>query len=182
MSLNPTLSDSNWCKLAELFLTKSDGKTIFPKLPSMLKTYHIRWQQNQLISQIERKLKAPVAGVIQKLLRERAVQQNDQEENPRLGEVAAHVPAINFVPPIAAPQQEAFVETALIKRTKRLMHCFYEPFCDSWADDCGGSRIGKCTRVNCGEVIIPDDPNEFERQKENAVKEQRARERRERRH
>ena len=48
---DPTLK--NLERLAEIFKDKSDGITVFPKLPSLLKTYHKTWEKNQGIQTAE---------------------------------------------------------------------------------------------------------------------------------
>ena len=47
MDHRPTVK--NFHELAKLYNVKSNGKTIFPKLPSMVKAYYKRWDQNQKI-------------------------------------------------------------------------------------------------------------------------------------
>jgi hypothetical protein len=135
----------------------------------MLKTYHSCWQQNQLIKQLEKKLETPINEVLLQLHRTRAA---PVEPEPILcaGAFAANVPQLNFVPSVAAAQQQMFVESAKTKKAMRAQRCFYEPFCDSWANDCGGVKAGKCNRVTAGDVSIPDDEVEFQREKDKAVK------------
>lgn len=180
MSLYPKASDANWRKLSKLFLKKSNGKTIFPKLPSMLKSYHSRWQQNQVIKQLEKKLETPINEVLQQLHRARSAP-TEPEPVLHVVTVAVNVPQRNFVPSVAAAQQSAFLESANSKRAKQGQRCYYEPFCDSWADDCGGVKVGNCSRVNNGNVKIPSDQTEFQRQKDKAVKDRRALERKQKR-
>ena len=49
MLSHPNSTDSNFKALAKLFKEKADGKTIFPKLPSMVKHYYNRWKTNNEI-------------------------------------------------------------------------------------------------------------------------------------
>jgi hypothetical protein len=86
---------------------------------------------------------------------------------PVNNDVDGSVPAANFVGPLAAPHQTEFVETTLVKSSKNRerKQCFYAPFCNMFADECGGFWSGKCSRVESGEVKLPGD-EEFRDSKE----------------
>ena len=47
MLTHPKPTDSNFRDLAKLYKEKADGITIFPKLPSMVKSYYIRWKKSR---------------------------------------------------------------------------------------------------------------------------------------
>ena len=47
-------TDLTFRKMAKIFCKESNGTTIFPKLPSMLKTYYKRWEQNHKIKVAEK--------------------------------------------------------------------------------------------------------------------------------
>ena len=49
MSENTKMDDRSRIKLAKLYKEKSDGIDIFPKLPSMIKSYEKTWERNSLI-------------------------------------------------------------------------------------------------------------------------------------
>ena len=46
MTEHPTASAKTFDTLARLFKEKSDGKDVFPKLPTMLKSYYKTWEKN----------------------------------------------------------------------------------------------------------------------------------------
>lgn len=49
MVSNPKPSRKTWYELAKVFKAKTNYTTIFPKLPSMLKSYYNQWRDNQAI-------------------------------------------------------------------------------------------------------------------------------------
>jgi len=49
MGESPQPTDANFKKLAKRYKEKADGENIFPKLPSMVKSYYTRWKRNQEI-------------------------------------------------------------------------------------------------------------------------------------
>jgi hypothetical protein len=132
MSLYPKALGVNWQKFSKRFLGKSNGKMIFPKFPSMLKMYHSCWQQNQLIKQLEKKLETPINEVllVQLVHRTRAAPVKP-EPILHVGAVAANVPQLNFVPSVAAAQQQIFVESAKTKKASEhsdvSMSCYAIP-------------------------------------------------------
>ena len=65
--------------------------------------------------------------------------------------------------------------------TRRRMRCYYEGFCNKFAGECGGRRVGECRRVNSGEILIPSNVNEFNQVKTHARNNRRANNRRKRR-
>jgi hypothetical protein len=70
------------------------------------------------------------------------------------------------VAPIAAPTQHKFVAAATIAvapKSERV--CFYFPFCQKFAKDCGGVKKGGCRDVKADGVQIPTDNMKFLDQK-----------------
>ena len=57
---------ANFVRLAEQFKLQSNGITIFPKLPSMLKSYYKNWKRNHEIKTSEMALDGSAASLLQK--------------------------------------------------------------------------------------------------------------------
>ena len=57
---HPNASAKTFDTLAQLFKYKSDGKDIFPKLPTMLKSYNKTWEKNADIRNTEQSLNPSV--------------------------------------------------------------------------------------------------------------------------
>jgi hypothetical protein len=66
---NPKMTDAKFRVLGKEFLAKTDGKTVFPKLPSMLKSHYKQWKKNQVIRQVEREAKQIVDATLEQLQR-----------------------------------------------------------------------------------------------------------------
>jgi len=167
LSLHPKVNTKTWQDLSKQFLQKTNGTTIFPKLPCMLKAHYIQWTQNQLIRQAESKVQVAIAATLVQLTRPRTAPDPVPARAPVNNDVDGSVPAANFVGPLAAPHQTEFVEMTLVKSSKNRerKQCFYAPFCNMFADECGGFWSGKCSRVESGEVKLPGD-EEFRDSKE----------------
>jgi hypothetical protein len=67
MRSNPTEKD--WERFSKRFLSSVDCKTIFPKLPSMLRHYHKTWKDNQMIQLAEEAMKAGYNKILTDLAR-----------------------------------------------------------------------------------------------------------------
>lgn len=46
-------NQGNFIKLSKLYKMSADGINIFPKLPTMLKSYYNRWEMNKKIKAVE---------------------------------------------------------------------------------------------------------------------------------
>ena len=58
---------ANFKKLAKVYRQQSNGTTIFPKLPSMLKSYFKRWERNQKIRVAETTVGQHVKDLLRRL-------------------------------------------------------------------------------------------------------------------
>ena len=153
------------------FYAASDGRTIFTKTLSMIKSRHRQWEHNQLIRKVEAEAKATVTKTINQLHRLHAppVICDDTVIDH---DVDGTVPALNFVSPSAAQVQKKYVPLSSVNQQSRL--CFYVGYCNDMAETCGGYGKGLCHNVNSGAVAIPADQNKFKRVKERAKRKKRA--------
>jgi len=176
---NPNKKD--WEQLAVLFLSKSNGTTIFPKLPTQLRAHYNTWKSNNTIRLAHAVVKADfnelvldladlperiagsapavsaneVAGVVQNEADDDhvAVLNVDQEMNP------------HPVAPPAAVDQAVYVR--VIAQEIRRTQCYYYPDCKAWSQVCGGIRNGLRHFVNSGQINIGDE-QEFQGRKRKA--------------
>jgi hypothetical protein len=169
---NPKMTDAKFRVLGKEFLAKTDGKTVFPKLPSMLKSHYKQWKKNQVIRQVEREAKQIVDATLEQLQRP---QPTPATRNPRLAgrdDVDGNRPAENWVPRVVAPGQQRYIAAIPKKRPPGKMDyaCFYEGYCGAFASECGGRKRGQCKFINNGTIKIPEDALEFQRVKDQARK------------
>jgi hypothetical protein len=134
-----TPTSKTWSKMARVFVSKADGRTIFPKLPSMLRSYDDRWKANQSVKQIQLAVAKGEVGKLKEALRNKRADPSggrEREEAKRYSQKAE-----KFVPPLSAPKQESEVKP---KTQQRDRQCAWEPVCDCLANMCGG-----WTRIKC---------------------------------
>jgi hypothetical protein len=158
MQSYPKPTDKDWGELAKLFKQKTDYKTIFPKLPTMLKSYYKKWRDNQLIVLVELKMKEPFDA----LLRDLATpsQPGRNMAVPNQGEICRELPEGNQLlplgaplanampaPPTAAPGQTVFVGATNTGGRRPRQRCYYRPFCTKMADECQGYNKDGCIEV-----------------------------------
>lgn len=156
---HPQATKSNFIKLAKLYKEKSDGKTVFPKLPSMVKAYYNRWKMNQAIKASQASI-GPGAIQLREALFKKSTSGGEVHGLDILKEVeqySAHkkddVPAIMcprqhehptvhvHAPPLAAPAQKSPVPSHSINTGRR---CAWFPFCKEIASICGGTVKKRC--------------------------------------
>ena len=65
---NPTFDT-----FAKLFKEKANGKHIFPKLPTILKSYYMTWETNSGIKSTEQALDLPVNALLTNLFNTRTL-------------------------------------------------------------------------------------------------------------
>jgi len=117
----------------------------------MLKSHHGRWEQNQLIRQVETKVKAAFKTTFDQLSRRREAPEGPDVQIEIENVIDSSTPISNHVAPPAARQQSTYVETALTpkgqtrKRARKL--CVYWPVCSAFGDDCGGLFKDKCCNI-----------------------------------
>jgi hypothetical protein len=145
---------------AKLFKEKTDCTHIFPKLPTMLKLYYRQWRDSQLIVLAEQQMKREYNSVLIQLAQAQARELNaavagqqeiqrsteqDEYHSLRMSDRPWHpLP----VPPATAPAQTAFVKSKPYGAAKR-RKCCYQGFCNKWADECKGYRLGRCEVIKC---------------------------------
>ena len=140
---NQAHSAPQWRNLVCTYHQKSDGISIFPKLPSMLKMHHTKWKQNQRIRLNQTSLGKVYDELILSLVANRATA-STATRNPTSvcqQNILIDAPTLN-VPPVVAPTQLELVDTKSIQQKHR--RCFYWPLCKANVGSCGGWRKEKC--------------------------------------
>ena len=183
---NPSMNRSSttgWDTLAKQYLKETDGVSVFPKLPSMLRAHFTDWKRNELIRQFDAKVKTTMNGALSQLQRPRAapavapplmtpVPQEADNQNIDAEDLVVDNGNAGFVAPLTAPFHTRFVAMKERKRAEKV--CFYNPFCSSYASECGGFRQGTCKYVNSKAVEVPECIEEFNSKKRKAEKVRRA--------
>jgi hypothetical protein len=177
---HPRVTATTWRELGHEFLQKTDGKTIYPKLQSMLKSHYQQWKQNQLIRRIENATRDKVKQTMDQMQRRRLAPAS-ADPVVRDSNVDGSIPATNFVPPLAAPEASSFVPSDPTGASDDFPFCYYEGYCPNRVNVCGGRKAGQCTFVNCNLIEIPADEAEFESTKTVARNKRKAKEKAERR-
>lgn len=160
---HPSMKAADFRALARDFKSRSDGLTIFPKLPSILKAHYNQWKENRLIDGAESKIKAKLNTVLGELAvpstsasRARTAAMPANELGLLCNDAKLHVEESQNplpVPPPAAPGQLAFVAT-VSNQQRKPKRCVYFPFCPKDAYDCGGWQLGlTCSQL--GSSIPP---------------------------
>ena len=184
---NPTRADIN--TLCKTFKAKSDGNTIFPKLPPMINPAIKRWKINQEIRLLKLKAGTSYDDFLQKMKKEtvslpsptrkrKAVKKGKQHQQSYLEAQSmeidndanvARLPPVH-VPPLNAPTQHETVPPSLAPAgTITIQRCVFWPICDSDARICGGISEDTC-RVYGREVGIQDTPSAGEVAKQRVVR------------
>ena len=146
-----TVDIVNLCKK---FKQLSDGKTIFPKLPSMIKPAIKRWKVNQEIQVLELQVKGSYGDIIDAFASEevsmpppkapKKQSSSKRQRDSTTGEIeidtALPVLPPPHVPPMSAPSQSQPVATTASKDTQ----CAWWPVCVSDARTCGGTEKSRC--------------------------------------
>ena len=184
MGKHPQPTDANFKVLAKRYKAKADGDQVFPKLPSMVKSYYSRWKKNQEIKTSKDNVGAEALAFRESLFR-KSTSANEFHDNIILKAVEdkraetaepvvavvgpvqqeVHVPA----PPIAAPTQAAYVRPTNITVQRR---CAWYPLCQSMNSECGGSIKKNC--INNSRLAGREDEC---KQKKEALKNQERKER-----
>ena len=171
------MTKSTLHNLAKEFKAKFNGQTVFPKLPCIFKAYYSKCKQNELIRQLEKKVRRPLDFALDLLDRPRKappVVVDHTVQNVVDGSTLATL----FVAPLVAPFQRAsYIIIAMPQpqlddgTQRRRKKCYYEPDCDKFADECGGFVEGYCRLVNSGVVTIDEN---FKQRSEEARKRRRS--------
>jgi hypothetical protein len=159
--------------LANEFKAKSNGQNVFLKLPCMLKAYCSKCKQNELIRQLEKKVRRPLDVTLNLLDRPREAPPVAVDHTVQ-NVVDGSTPATIFVAPLVAPSQRAYIampQPQLDDGTqRRRKKCCYDPDCDKFADECAGFIEGYYHLVKSGVVTIGEN---FEHRSEEVRKIQR---------
>jgi hypothetical protein len=160
MQDHPKPTDAHFITLAKLYKQKADGKTIFPKLPSMVKSYFNQWKRNQEIKASEENVGAEalrlreqlfkrstcaaeyhIADIIKAVQDAPLVNQQSRAFAGPLQHTGAAQATRSHIPPVVAPMRKEYVKPHEIKSQRR---CTWAPFCKHTIDVCGGSNKQKC--------------------------------------
>ena len=164
MKNNRGRTQKNWQQLASLYKAKANYKTVFPKLPSMVKLYYSKWQVSQELVMIKDSISVDYYGLLKKFGKPSddnitknpgAAFQKESSAPPSDDAVALDEPTANAkrgisledapesilpVAPFAAPAQKDYNEST-DRRTTDTRKCSAAPFgCPNLAKDCSGRR------------------------------------------
>jgi len=188
METHPHPSSKDWIELAKLYKQKSDYVDIFPKLPSMLKTYHKRWRDSQSVVMAEMKVKGaynallfglalPVSSAIIPGARVQEhlhfLKDSNQEQTAVDVQQQQLEKQSQPVQPLAAPAQKQFVSQFSVTHVNKRKCCNAVFGCNEFAEDCGGFIPEACRTFLEGRIQLPSK----EKQKEERKKERRKRKR-----
>jgi hypothetical protein len=153
--MHPNPKDKNWNELAGLFKSKTDCKTVFPKLPSMVKGHCNHWKESQTIVLMQEKIEEKHTEVLNELARpalalsagvrrQKSIARESRDSGARpLDPMTGENPLP--VPPVAAPNQIRYVTTNNDEKKDRQCTCW--PRCQEMASVCGGFKKGECSKV-----------------------------------
>lgn len=200
----PKPTTKSWEQLAALYKTKADYKTVFPKLPSMLRTHYTKWKLNQELVMVKDSISVGYYDVLKKLgtpsletlTQNPAAAFQHQRSTESMEDAPVPEPTqddiANFlakapenplpIPPPGAPIQTEYICSD--RRGKETRRCSAAPFgCPYLSMECSGRRAYRhCKLVQDGTLIIlPQEESERDRIRHEYKKAQmriRARERR----
>ena len=168
----PSATDPQLKALAKEFLQKTDGKNIFPKLPSMLKANHGKWKKNCAIKMAVQDLEKHGYSAVMQQLASRMTQAgslllfddsqlNATPEDPILRLNAAPLQAQQYVAPVMAPLQQEHIPIRASSDSK-IRRCAWYPLCDQTSDKCGGRTRSSCKQVLEGKIAVPTSAEDLE--------------------
>lgn len=174
-------TEANFRKLAKIFRQRADGITIFPKLPSMLKAYYKRWEQNRKIKVAQNAVTRNVKALLQRLWQSSIsvkdvyikntieVADNKSESNNVLvatKEEGKENVVAKYVPPIQAPTQKEYIPTTPSNQESR--RCAWYPMCNEMAKVCNGWHLNTCIyRAKWKFIINPETLTEMKKVEKN---------------
>ena len=159
--------ESDFANLAHQYLVAADGVDVFPKLPTMVRSYFNRWKKNQMIKAAKDSVGPAAKNLLLKLSGSAAVPEDHycvqalEKESDRLsdkplaGNDEAAPKATLFVPPVAAAGQK-FYKPA-VKTISTTRRCAWAPFCKQTVDACGGSTKNKCKFKENFEDVVTEE-------------------------
>jgi hypothetical protein len=143
MKENPSPTKTRIQEMAPQYRDLSNGATITPKIPSMVKTHLERWKANQRIRQLRDSTRDNFSKILHSLGAQRAAipmtrLRHQQQDDPS----KSVTPQLQqFVPPLTAPEQTAEVKTCKAQENRP---CVWKPLCLCLAKDCGGWQKSNC--------------------------------------
>lgn len=179
METHPHPSSRDWIELAKLYKQKTDFVDIFPKLPSMLKTYHKRWRDSQSVVMAELKVKGSYNALLfglslpisSALIPGAESLQQLKDLNQKQPAAGIQLPQLEnqsqSVHPLAAPTQSKFVSHFTTAHITKRKCCNALYGCNEFAEDCGGFNPEKCRTFLEGRIQLPSkDIQKNDREKE----------------
>jgi hypothetical protein len=181
----PRPKTADWVALAKIFKENTDCKTVFPKLPSLLKNYFKKFERNVRIKKMQKSIGADYDSLLKSLAKpvdtttagagvrhqmdtpaeldhEHGVAQVSLKEG-----LAAPISVTN----LAAPQQETFTQTTT---QRRFRHCA-RMGCMRNAYECGGITSAQCTSIILAAPQSEATITSLEKEKEELKKRQKNR-------
>ena len=181
METHPNPSTKDWIELAKLFKEKTDYINIFPKLPSMLRTYYKRWRDSQSIVLAEMQVKGKYSDLLFALAlpvsRSSIPAVAQQVEHSRYLPSSSGMQRAIHNPPLAALGQQEFVGSRVQCTNRTRRRCSNALFgCTFFADECNGYRSELCRELIAGRISLPatDDDRKVQRAESNKEKKRKA--------
>lgn len=186
MKNHPKPPSKTWMDMAAFFKGKADYKTMFPKLPSMLKAHYTKWKVTQDLKMIKASINEKYYSLLKELgtPTERSSDSNPgavfqrEASQPTVpteeAEVAAEAEALNqdttndfnslpenpdIVAPMGAPRQVRYVATRDRRGTKDRVCSGYPLGCTELTKECSGRNRGwrHCKSILEGRTPRPTD-------------------------
>ena len=175
---HPRPTDATRRELAKLFLQKANHTTIFPKLPSMIKSYESKWKKscliklaanqmneqcNALLVNLSTPIDIPVPNDIDNMTIVRGVR-NDSVAALKstfppscVNETDAAVNDAHF-PPDHDQNSTMLHSTVAIELGTSRKHrmCANFPICIKMVKECGGWKSSHCMLLNTNQITLPD--------------------------
>ena len=164
---HPGANTADFEEMARLFKSLSNGKDIFPKLPSMLKSYFGTWEKNLNIRLTEKSLASDVHRLLGDLFSTKISDDlallpptaegiaNDDDDDA--GDTMEFLPEENVpevpleatrlnVPPAQAPTQQEYTPAHCNTDPdiSNARHCAWHPRCQKMSGECGGRTRPEC--------------------------------------
>jgi hypothetical protein len=188
---NKKPTPTNLEKLCEIFKEKSDGINIFPKIPSVLKSYKSTWEKNNEIRTKERKLGPEVKALLRRFFfssTQPSVAQNlsistgyeddSGTVDTEIEKLCAHPPQIedehetnNISRPIVqVPPPQAPTQTTYVQAVPKLKRCAAWPWCTEM--DCGETKF-QCEKFGASLRNNPGLANQLKNQRDVKLRKER---------
>jgi len=169
---HPQPATKNWDELAQIFKNITNGKTVFPKLPSMLKRYYDQWSKNQSIKMIGMQIRGGYNQVLLNLSSERAEAAPFvlQEQGIAHNTTSSTRQPVAFVPPSVAPYQTHEILMPTTEKTGR--SCAWYPFCKANSSVCGGRWRDSCNVYGKNGTKTPPTDEELKLARKKEFKDQ----------